>query len=59
MCIDLCSCARCENMVDDHDNDEEIDEQGASDEDYDSGTDGSEYSLGEGDSKDDMINEND
>ena len=45
-CIDLCSCGRCENMVGDRDNDEEIDEQGASDDDYDSGTDGSEYSSG-------------
>ena len=40
-CINLCSCARCENMVGDHDDDEKIDEQGASDDDYDSGTDGS------------------
>ena len=57
MCIDLCSCARCENIVGAHDNDEEIDEQGASDEDYDSETDGSEYSSGESDSEDDIDNE--
>ena len=42
-CIDLCFCARCENMDGDHDNDEEIGEQGASDDDYDIGTDGSEH----------------
>lgn len=40
--IDSCSCAGCENMVGDHDKHGEIDEQGASDDDYDSGTDGSE-----------------
>ena len=58
-CIDLCSCAKCENMVGDHDNDEEIGEQGASDDDYDSGTDGREHSSGESDSKDDMTYEDD
>ena len=46
-------------MVRDHDNDEEIGEQGASDDDYDSGTDGREHSSGESDSKDDMTNEDD
>ena len=58
-CIDLCFCARCENMDGDHDHDEEIDKQSASDDDYDSGTDGGEYSSGESDSKEDMINEDD
>ena len=42
-CIDFCSCVRCENVGGDHDNDEEIDEQGAPNDDHDSGTDGSEY----------------
>ena len=28
-CINLCSCARCENMDGDYDNDEESEEQGA------------------------------
>ena len=46
-------------MFGDHDNDEEIDEQGASDNDYDSGTDGNEYSSGESDSEVDMVNEGD
>ena len=46
-------------MVGDNDNDEKIDEQRASDDDYDSGTDGSEHSSGESDSEDDMINEDD
>ena len=58
-CIDLCFCAGCENMVGDNDNDEKIDEQRASDDNYDSGTDGSEHSSGESDSEDDMINEDD
>ena len=42
--IELSSCARCENMDGDHYNDEEIDVQRVSDDDYDSGTDRSEYS---------------
>ena len=45
-------------MFGDH-NDEEIDEHGASDNDYDSGTDGNEYSSGESDSEVDMVNEGD
>ena len=57
--MDLCTCARCENMVGDNDKDEEIDEPGTSDDDYDSGTDGREYSSGKSDSKDNMINEYD
>ena len=35
-CIDLCSCPKCENMVGDHDNDEEIYKRGVLDDDYDS-----------------------
>ena len=58
-CIDLYSCQKCENMVGDHDNDEEIDKRGVLDDDYDSWTDGSEFSSGKGDSKDDMINKDD
>ena len=46
-------------MVGDHDNEEEIDEPGASDDDCDSGTDGNEYSSGESDSEDDMTDEED
>lgn len=38
-------------MGGDHYNDEEIDEQGAPNDDHDSGTDGSEYWSGESDSK--------
>ena len=56
--MDLCSWVRCENMEDDHDNDEEIDEQVVSDDDYDNGTDGCEYSSGESDSQEDMLKEN-
>ena len=56
--MDLCSWVRCENMEDDHDNDEEIDEQVVSDDDYDNGTDGCEYSSGESDSQEDMLKGN-
>ena len=45
-------------MVGDH-NEEEIDKQSASGDDYDSGVDGSEYSSGESNPEDDMINEDD
>ena len=44
-------------LVGAHDNDKEIDEQGASDENYDSETGSSEYSSGESDSEDDIVNE--
>ena len=46
-------------MDGDHYNDEEIDVQRALDDDYDSGTDGSEYSWGKSDSEEDVINEED
>ena len=45
-------------MVGDH-NEEEIDKQSASGDDYDSGVDGSEYSSEESNPEDDMINEDD
>ena len=58
-CIDLCSCGRCESMVGDNDNDKEIDKQGASDHDYDSESDGSEYTSGVSDYEENMIKEGD
>ena len=42
--IDLCSCEKCGNMDGDHDKKEDVNEQNPSDDNYDSGTDGSEYS---------------
>ena len=53
----MCSSAKSENMNDDHNNNDTIDQQDASDSNYDSGTDGNEYSSEESDPKEIMINE--
>ena len=53
----MCSSAKSENMNDDHNNNDTIDQQDASDSNYGSGTDGNEYSSEESDPKEIMINE--